>query len=68
MRQNQHAAQPHPDLATYHAKQRVTWLLEQAEHDCRAGQARRARRQPRRLTRTLRAFAPPAVHQHAGAR
>jgi hypothetical protein len=32
-----HAAHPHPDLATGHAKQRVAWLLEEAEHDRRVG-------------------------------
>jgi hypothetical protein len=56
----------HPDLATHVAKQRVTWLLEEAEHHRQVGQARRARRR-RRLTRTLRAIAARAVHQPAGA-
>jgi hypothetical protein len=61
----------HPDLATHYAKQRVASLLEEAEHDrlarrARAATAAQGRR--RRLARTLRAYAPRAVHQHAGAR
>jgi len=61
-----YAAHPHPDLATDHARQRVAWLLAEAEHDRQVGQARGARqRQRRRLTGTLGAFAPRAVHQHA---
>jgi hypothetical protein len=62
-----YATAPHRDLAN----QRVAWLLEQAEHDRLVAQARRARRQrrrPRRLTWALRAFAPQAAQQHAGAR
>jgi|Tabmets5t2r1_1033131.scaffolds.fasta_scaffold17418_2 hypothetical protein len=60
----------HPEFATYHAGQRIAWLLEEAEHHRQVGQARRARRQQRqrrRLTRTLRAIAARAVHQPAGA-
>jgi hypothetical protein len=64
-----YAAHPHPELATHHARQRVSWLLEEAELDRQVGQARRARRlrQRRGLTRTVRAFASWATHQHAGA-
>ena len=60
----------HPEFATYHAGQRIAWLLEEAEHHRQVEQARRARRQQRqrrRLTRTLRAIATRAVHQPAGA-
>jgi hypothetical protein len=57
----------HPDLATDYAGQRIAWLLEEAEHHRQVGQARRARRQRRRLPRTLRAIAGRAVHQPAGA-
>ena len=57
----------HPDLATHYANQRVASLLEEAEHHRQVGQARRALRQRRRLTRTLRATAARAVHQPAGA-
>jgi hypothetical protein len=57
----------HPDLATDYAGQRVAWLLEEAEHHRQVGQARRTRRQRRRLTWTLRAIAARAVHQPAGA-
>jgi hypothetical protein len=66
-----HVGDLHLDLATHLAKQRVSWRLEEAEHDRLAGRAcgaLRQRRQPRRLTRTLRAWAPQAVHQHASAR
>lgn len=61
----------HPHLASHVAKQRVAWLLQEAEHERRASQARAAstaRRQRRRLTLTARAQAPRAIHQHAGAR
>jgi hypothetical protein len=57
----------HPEFATYHAGQRVAWLLAEAEHHRLVAQARRARRQRPRLTRTLRAIAARAVHQPAGA-
>jgi hypothetical protein len=60
----------HPHLASHAAKQRVASLLEEAEHDRQVGQARRTRRlrHRRRLPWALRAHAPRAIRQHAGAR
>ena len=50
----------HPDLA----RQRVAQLLEEAEHDRLASQARAARRQrrQRRWTRATRIHPRPALH------